>query len=54
MGAQVNPATLFFIEGTGQGGANAAMCWGDGFITNPCVAALTPACVCWHLRARDS
>ena len=35
---QVNPATLFLIEGTGQAGANAAMCWGDGFITDGCAA----------------
>ncbi|KAK9822485.1 hypothetical protein WJX81_001062 [Elliptochloris bilobata] len=34
---QVNPATLFLIEGSGQAGTNTAMCWGDGFITDKAI-----------------
>lgn len=30
---QISPSTLFFIEGVGQLGY--AMCWGDGFVTDP-------------------
>lgn len=30
---QISPSTLFFIEGMGQLGY--AMCWGDGFVTDP-------------------
>ena len=30
---QISPSTLFFIEGCGQLGY--AMCWGDGFVTDP-------------------
>lgn len=30
---QVSPTTLFFVEGCGQLGY--AMCWGDGFVTDP-------------------
>ena len=33
MPVQVSPSTLFFIEGCGQLGY--AMCWGDGFVTDP-------------------
>ena len=50
MGTQVNPTTLFLIEGGGgQLGSNAGMCWGDGFFTNPCVppSALTPRNAAW-------
>ena len=32
---QVSPTTLFFVEGCGQLGY--AMCWGDGFVTDPTV-----------------
>ena len=30
---QVSPTTLFFVEGCGQ--LSYAMCWGDGFVTDP-------------------
>lgn len=36
---QVSPTTLFLVEGCGQLGV--AMCWGDGFITNPSIIAQT-------------
>ena len=35
--AQISPSTLFFVEGCGQLGF--AMCWGDGFVTDPGVIA---------------
>ena len=31
--AQISPTTLFFVEGCGQ--LSFAMCWGDGFVTDP-------------------
>lgn len=37
---QISPTTLFFIQGSGQVYAG-AMCWGDGFITDPSIIAQT-------------